>query len=430
MILKIQSKIFDISQKYGRKIGLDLPYFVKNGFWMALRIAAKTFFGVILYMALARFVSQEIFGQYQFIISIFAIVYVFSHPGLNTSLLRSAARGYDGDYRLAVKKSFRTSFLGVPVILLLGAYYYFSGQRGLGISLMISSAFFPFFYAPNTWEWFLQGKHKFNVLMRYSAVQSFINVAATILVIFLKNGNLIWIMTVYLVSYVFFNGLYYLKSLKYIENNKKDPDFLSYGRFLTKINILSVISNNADKILVGMLLGPINLAIYTIISLIATKFKDIIKSFMAMFFPKMTTLKINFSEFMKLHKNKLVILLFSFLALSIVYYAAIPFVNKIMFTDKYFEFSNISRLFSITIFLSIPIGVLGYYINARKNEFAIMLTNPVFNIIRILLNIYFIWNFKLLGAAIAFNVSMILWVGLHLYGIFHEENSASGIKSK
>lgn len=422
----MKSKIYLWSKNYGQKAGLDLPYFVKNGFWITSRLTIVTLLTLILYMVFTRFVSEEIFGQYQFIISILAIVYVFSHPGLNTSLLRSVSRGYDGDYTFAVKKSFQTSFLGIPVLLALGAYYYFSNQVTLGIALMISSVFFPFLYAPNTWGWFLQGKHKFNVLMRYSTVQYFFTTLATILIIFLKKESLVWIMVVYLISYTFFTGFYYFKSLRYIENEKKDTDFLSYGRFLTKINILVVMADNIDKILVGILLGPVNLAIYVVATFLVIRINESLKGLMSIFSPKMANLKISFYEFVTLHKYRIILMSFFLLVLSIGYYIVIPFLNKIMFTSRYSEFSYISQIFSITVFLSIPIGILGYYINARKNEFAIMLTNPIFSLIKIALNVYLIWNFKLVGAAIAFNVSMILWVGLHLYGIFNEESKFYG----
>lgn len=148
MIQKTQEKIFILSRKYGRKFGLDLPYFVKNGFWVILRQGVGAITGLALSVAFARLATQEVFGQYQFILSILSIVSILSIPGLNTSIIRSAARGCDGDYKEVVRVSFIWSLLGVPALLIIGGYYYIYQSHPLGIALMISSIFFRFFTLP------------------------------------------------------------------------------------------------------------------------------------------------------------------------------------------------------------------------------------------------------------------------------------------
>jgi O-antigen/teichoic acid export membrane protein len=425
----LENKIYNLSKKYGKKLGFDLPYFIKNGFWTFLRLLINSILALTLYIFFTRFSSQEVFGQYQFVLSIIAVIYIFSIPGLNTSLLRSVARGYDGDYKFAVKKSFLSSLLGVPVLFIIGVCYYYFSSHSLGISLMISSIFFPFFYAPNTWEWFLQGKHQFNALMRFSVIQTAWNTIATILVILMAKNNLIFIIIIYLISYTFFNCFYYHRSLKYIENNKKDEKFLEYGWFLTKINISGIIANNIDKILVGILLGPANLAIYAVMTFVVFRVRDAFKSAMALFFPKMSTLKDDFSGILRLHKYKLLLFLLGLTVLSSLYYAGISFINNLMFTEKYSQYSYISQIFTVTFFLSIPVSILGYYVNATKNEFAIILTNPVFYAMQIIINIFFIMKFGLLGAAIGLNLSMIILIPLYVYSIAKKEKMASIAKT-
>ena len=187
MIKKIQQKIYDFSLLYGKKLGLDLPYFVKNGFWMTLRQIVILLSGMAVSIIFARIASKDIYGNYQLFISIFSIVSILSIPGLNNSIVNSVSRGNDGDYSVVVKKSFFWSLIGIPVLLILGAFY-FHINKSLGISLMVSSIFFPFYYAPNTWNAFLQGKRKYSLISIYSSVQSVANALATILVIlFYRN---------------------------------------------------------------------------------------------------------------------------------------------------------------------------------------------------------------------------------------------------
>jgi len=54
MIKTIQNKILILSKKYGQKVGLDLPYFVKNGFRVAFRQGVGIITGLALSIAFAR----------------------------------------------------------------------------------------------------------------------------------------------------------------------------------------------------------------------------------------------------------------------------------------------------------------------------------------------------------------------------------------
>lgn len=128
MLPILKNKIYNLSLIYGNKLGLDLPYFVKNGFWMTLRQIVDLLSGLAISIAFARLATKEVFGQYQFIIAAFSIAGILSLPGLNISILRSVSRRCDGDYKRAVRTSFRWSLLGVPLLLIFGAFYFFFGN--------------------------------------------------------------------------------------------------------------------------------------------------------------------------------------------------------------------------------------------------------------------------------------------------------------
>jgi len=66
MIQKIKDKIFEISQKWGKKLGLDLPYFIKNGFWMMIRQVVDLLASLVPSIAFARLLDKNVFGEYQF----------------------------------------------------------------------------------------------------------------------------------------------------------------------------------------------------------------------------------------------------------------------------------------------------------------------------------------------------------------------------
>ena len=417
MIQKTKDKIFTISRKWGRKIGIDLPYFLKNGFWVAVRQLVSILGGLILSAVFARMATQEIFGQYQFILAVLSIVSILSVPGLNVSITRSVARGYEGDYARVVKTSFLWSLLGVPVLLLAGGYYYLYQSYGLGLALMISSVFFPFLYAPNTWDSFLQGKSRFDISAKYSSIQAILNTAVTVVVIFFSRNNLVPIVIAYLVSYTFFNGYYYFKSLKYVNNKKTDADTVNYGFFLTKVSLLTIIGENMDKIIIGAFISPSALAAYYVISVIPLKIKDSLKPFVNLFLPKFSIVQENISDIVKQKKKVIFFFIVTMILAAALYYALIEKINLIIFGKQYLEYYHYSKYFAVLIFLSIPLNILARYVLGVKDRISIIFSNVIYPIVRIIVIIALTFKYSLFGAVLAYNINLVLMLLLYLAGI-------------
>ncbi|MFA7209288.1 MAG: oligosaccharide flippase family protein [Parcubacteria group bacterium] len=408
MIKKLKNKVYTLSKEWGSRIGLDLPYFVKNGFWVAIRQGIGMVSGLALSIAFARLATQEVFGQYQFILSVLSIVSILSIPGLNTSITQSVARGYDGDYERVVKTSFLWSLLGIPTLLIIGGYYYVFQNHSLGIAFMIASIFFPFFYAPNTWDAFFQGKSRFDVAAKYSSIQAIINAVATIVIIFFSSESLIAIIIVYLVSYTFFNGYCYFKSLKYIENEKKDKDTLKYGWFLTKIGILNIIANNIDKIMVGVFLSQSQLAIYSIGIMVSKQIQNITKSLLGITVPK----QIKQGHVSK--NNYLKVFLIA-CVISVSIWVSAPLLMDVLFSDRYAESIYLTRLSS----LFYPVFVISILYKNKfifnRNEKIIKIESVVAPLIKITLIFALLPFFGVAGLAFLFGFQYIISIiVLHL----------------
>jgi O-antigen/teichoic acid export membrane protein len=419
MISRTRSKIYQLSKKYGQKMGLDLPYFVKNGFWVIVRKFFDVTAGVLLSVVFARLASQEVYGQYQYILSIFGTVSILSIPGLNTSLIKSVAEERDGEYENIVKISFFWSFLGIPILFAIGAYYYLTASHSLGIALILASIFFPFFYAPNTWYNFLQGKKRFDVLAKFGAMQAVLNTIATIIVIFFYRNSLIAITLTYLVSYTFFNVFYYFKSLKYIENSARDAESISYGFFLTKLSVISTISANLDKILIGIFLSPVALAIYSVGMLFTSQIQAISKSFLLVVSVKAIRQKILTKEaYLKI---------FALGALAtIIFMFCLKFIIPFLFSNKYADSIFLSEI-SMIFFPFYVINLLysnEYTFGARKS---ILLKNSIiFPIVQILLISLTLPTFGIKGMAFLFGFYNLLSL-LTLFVLNHLEKKPTAM---
>ena len=95
-------------------------------------------------------------------------------------------------------------------------------------------------------------------------------------------------MVAYLVANSILICVLYYKSLRYIQNEAKDNECEKYGYFLTTTNIVGTIAKNIDKILIGVLLGAPELAIYSIAIIIPSRITDLLKLSWAPFTPKIS----------------------------------------------------------------------------------------------------------------------------------------------
>lgn len=429
MFCNFNEKIYALSERYGRKWNIDLKYFVKNGLWTLIKQLFGGVSGLILSIAFARLSTKEIFGQYQLIISILSVVSVISIPGLNIAVARSAARGNDGDYKKSVKTSFLWSLFGIPILLMVGLYYYYFDSKIMGLALMISSVFFPLFYAPNTWGGFLTGKSRFDIYTKFSSILAIVNAGVTTLVIFLDSNNLIAIVVSYLSSFTILNVLYYWKSLRLVKNNFQDKETIKYGWFLTLTYNIETVADSINNLIIGIFLSPVHLAIYSVISLLPMRLRNVVKPFFHIAFPKMASGKINIPNMVKKNRQLLYYCTACLLIMGLIYYFLIERVCTIFFGKNYIEYYALAKYFTIFVIISFPLIFLNKYVQANKMNRTILFTGPVFLFFRALLTVIFVYQWHLLGAVLAFNISSLIRLIVAAYSIKLEEKNI-GLASK
>jgi len=420
----MENRTQSILERYGKKVEIDLSYFIGNGFWVFLRQLLAAFGSVILYAVFVRYAEQEFFGSYQFVLTIVAIIGITALPGMGAALVQASVRKYDGTYRRMFSLIIRGSFVG-SVILVFLATYFFRGSSEFGFSLLLVAALFPLFSAFSLWDSFLQGKERFDVIAKYSVVLILAQTVSVCLAVILFRENLIAAIAMYFLVTILTSGVLYLKSLRFIQNEVVDDESIKFGFFMTKVSVLGIIAEQIDKVLVGLLLGPANLAVYTVISFFGVKIKDAIRSFASMLVPKLTLEEMNFLQLMHRHKKVILIIAISASIISVVFFLFVDTVNSLIFTDKYSMYSALSRAYAITLLLSIPLTVAGYYVYAKRNAYALMLSSTVFYALRIAMNIIGIYFYGLIGAVVAYNLSMIVLLFIYWWGIYHEEHLIS-----
>jgi len=424
MIGTLRKKIYLIAKKQGVGFGIDFPYFVKNGFWVMTRQIIVAITGLTTLVILTRYTSQEIFGKYQFILSVLSLVMIFSLPGMGTSLVQAIAQGKDGFYKQAFRLSMRASLTGSIVLTLVGAYFLYSDIQ-LASGFLLIAFLFPFLSVFFLWESFLQGKERFDLVTRNATSLSILQVVMMGVAVFLFPRHLTALILAYGLSAMLLNIYFYRSSLSLVKNDVSDDQSVRFGYFMTKMNAIGIISEQIDKILIGVLLGPVQLAVYAVVSFFGVRIKEVMRSFTSMLVPKMTTGKYLFHEILFLHKKTMLALLFGMVGFSLGFYFLVNFVNVLMFSRFYQDYGYLSQWYVCTIMLSVPLTFMGYYVSAKQNKYAITLSNTFFHVIRIVLSIVLISLYGLLGAVVAYNVSMILLLFVYSWGIYREERVIS-----
>lgn len=395
--------------------------FIKNTSWSTINQLVTILLSVLLTVVFARLTSQELFGQYNFLISVVAIISIVAIPGLNTSMLRSISRGMDGVYVKAVRLSFLWSMLGVPVLFLIGGYYYLFNNQIIGLGLFVAAILFPLIYAPNNWIALLQGKKRFDIFAKYSIIQVLIRTMAIILAIYLDKNSLILIFLTYLITSALTNVFLYYKCKKYLKNDDEEEGWRKSGYKLTFNDFVALSYDNVDKILIGIFLGPVELAIYSIAVSIVSALKASLIQIVKVVSPSIYAMdKETLKTKLKQTFPFLIILNLVLLALIIV---LIPFITTLLFSEKYAGSIFYAQVYSITIPLAVFMAVFSSALISLKEENILLISRLVGLILILPLYMILIPYLGIIGAIIA---SIIYYIVLCLIQYFYLRRDLQG----
>lgn len=259
----LKDRIVSVIDKLGNYVHLDLRYYIRNISFLTFAQVVTVGCGVLSSVAFARLMPKEVYGQYNYILAIIGALAIFSLPGMNTAIAQAVARGHDRVLVEGTKERFKWSVLGSIALFGVGIYYFLNDSTLLGKSFMISSLVFPFFENFQTYGAFLSGKKQFGKAAKYEAIAKVISTSVTVLVIYFSR-NLLLILAAYLVSFSLVRAYFFKLTAGNMKNESNDEGAIPFGKKMTGVNALGVISGQGDMIIVGALLGFSELAIYAI----------------------------------------------------------------------------------------------------------------------------------------------------------------------
>ena len=392
------------SEKYTKT---DMVYLTKNSFWINANTVITSIFAFAISIAFARLLPKDIYGTYQFVISISAIIGSFTLTGMNTAVTQAVARGFEKVFPESVRTQIK--FGMIPAILGLGfsLYYILNQNSVLSISLIAVAILLPIANALNTWGAFLSGKKEFKDYFKYSQIINIIYYGGTTLVILFLPKALFLILANFILNTIANFVVYKLIIKKHKPNDNNEEEALSFGKKFSLSNILPMIALNIDNIVIFHFLGATNLAIYAFASNIPDRLGGLLRPISMVAFPKLAEQEPSDIKANIFKKTSLLFVIS--LAAGLFYILIAPFIFKTFF-PFYIESVKYSQLYSLAIILGVTSGLPMIAMYARRiNKVHILnISYPIISIAMLCFGGY-LWG--IIGVIFAKIASNLLLLG-------------------
>jgi O-antigen/teichoic acid export membrane protein len=273
------------SEKYTKT---DMVYLARSSFWLQATSVFVSFSSFFLYIVFGHVLSKEVYGTYQYLLSIGAIVGAFTLTGMNSAVTRAVARGFEGTYRESIRIQLKWNIVPMLGAWAFAAYYLAQGNAALGLGLVLIGIFVPLNTTFNTYSAYLSAKKDFKRGFLYSVFTNTPYYLAVALVAFSLPAALA-LLAANLISQAIGYFVAHRRTLAlYRPNESRDPEAMQYGKHLSFINFFNVAISQIDNILVFHYLGAAPLALYSFATAIPDRL-NIFRSIATAAFPKFAT---------------------------------------------------------------------------------------------------------------------------------------------
>lgn len=393
MIERLQTKLYALlrwSEKYTKT---DMVYLTRGGFWLGLSQAIQIVSGLVLTIAFVNLLPKEVYGTYQFILSVAAILGTFTLSNIDTAITRAVAKGNEGALRYGFNVRLKWSTWVVLASGALALYYFLNEQNVLGFSFLIVGSFSPLLAGFQLTSSYLIGKHLFRENTLLGSWRKALPIFSLFIALFLTKNPALLIL-VYFISHTISAGLIYILVIRrYHLPCTEEPALVSLSKHLSFLSLLGMIGKNLDKLLIFHFLGAAPVAAYSLAQLPILHMQGAFALARQLTLPKLS--QRSFTELQKTLPRKVNLSFCITLLLIFLYIFLAPYLFKVVF-PSYPEAIMLTQIMALGI-LSLP---RGFYMQAfsahemKREMYITQLSMPLMNIagLAILLPLYGIWG--------------------------------------
>lgn len=371
----------DISiSKVGKRFGFDADYFVKGGGWLVLPILLSYPLGMVRTIVFARLATQDLLGQYTFILSIVGLTTVLSLPGINTALIETVARGNHGSLLVAMRARAKWGLLATGTVGLVAVYYARQNSLEFGIAIAAAGLFVPISAAGSCIMQFYTGTRRYARL-------SWLNIGLLLLrmiVLFAllwSKASIIWLVTGESIA----TALYYLVQLiplsRRVKNEPRDDQMVALGRTLTWANSITIVTGQLDSLILGSYLGFSDLAVYRIATILPDNTKNLMKPSLDLILPKIAA---NPEKQINTRSTRRQLLMLLAINVLIVGAAIIllPFIIPLFYGSQYNRSIPLAQLLMLSLVFNWPSTFFLAALQARKQTKSLYYSNAIFGVLQ------------------------------------------------
>ena len=394
MVEKFKSRAYELLRKTEKYTKTDMVYLARGGFWLSLKTALSMLIAFGLSVAFANLLPKETFGEYKYIFSLFGLLAIPTLLGMGTSVTKSVAQGYEGTPIAAVKIKILWGMLGSIASAAVATYYFLQGNTGLAGAFGIVAIFLPFVDTFGLFNAITTGKQLFRVSVIYETVIQAFSAIAIATSLFLTD-NLLIILLVYFTVYTTARFVVFqIVMRKHTKNREVDVAAITYGKHLSVMEVLGVISGTIDSILLWQFLGAGPLAVYSFAKAIPAQINGALKKIVVLAYPKFTLR--DFQSIKEPLTQKMLKLFLLIAVIIAVYIVVAPYIFNIFF-PQYTDAIFYSQIFALSLLL-FPQKFITTLFQAHARKKVLYISSTVTPFVRLALALILIPSFGIMGA--------------------------------
>ena len=378
------------SEKYTRT---DMLYVARGSFWITLGRVVAAGSGFLLTLVLANTVAKETLGTYKFVQSLAGIIAAFSLSGMGTAVTQAVARGNDGALHKGFRSFMRWSVIMTAIAWGTAGYYFWNGNEMLGWSLVVIGLALPLSQGGGFYSPFLIGKKDFRRETLFGTAVTVIPMLVTAFATLFTESVPLLVLSFFGTGAIVGIISYRLVMRLYAPSLTDDGTPVSYGKHLSLMNILGMVSFQLDRILVFHYLGAAHMAMYAVALAAPQQLRFGSKLLSTMALPKFSAN--DPSGIRQTLPRKALIVLLGSVLLAGTYIILAPFFFR-MFFPAYVDAVIYSQVFSLVI-LFFPVSLIQQFFVGQMRKKELYMLQTVVPLVKIallfvLLPLYGIWG--------------------------------------
>ena len=367
------------------------------GFLFALR-ALETLLRMAILYFVVRALDKTQFGQYQYILSVLALLTVCGLPGMNNALMQSVARGFPGTYRRALPRALAASVVGSAILLGLVVY-----QRhrdpGLSGGFLLAAALFPFAYAMDQWKALRGGREDFAGILRLEGAGFVVLATLMIFAVTRWPGEIIVPLAVLLGVQAAWNIAITGRAMARIPRTAPaEPGAIAYGARMTLYSGLNTLANQIDKLLLFSFLSPAALALFVAAERIPELAKNAVQDFAAVLAPRFAKRAVYTRELD--HALRRLGMVTGAL-LVIIAFTALPWMVHLVFGASYADSIPYAQALMCSVAIGNTATLRFRYVTSRLDDSGPRTVNLVMSGTRIVTSLVLVPLFGIVGAIVS-----------------------------